>query len=636
MSLIRQLWSLLAATVVVGVLGSALVTIGSAREYLETQLRLKNSDNAQALALTLSQQGGDPALSELAIAAQFDTGFYERITLRSADGGVLAERRDDVAPTAPAWFVRLAPIRSQPGIAQVSDGWRALGTLEVVSAASFAYEDLWRGSLRSAGWLALVGLLAAAIGSLVVRRVRAPLQATVEQAEALVERRFLTVDEPRVPELRQLSRAMNAMVRRLQAVFGEQGAQLEALRRGAQVDALTGVAHRAHFMAQLASLLGREDGPTRGALLLLRVRDLAALNREAGHASTDALLQTVALTVKSALPGGDAPLVGRLNGADFAVLAAGADVSAAAETLSTALRAALRPWPGAAVAIGAVSWRTGEAAGGVMQSSDEALARAEAEGGFAVVVDDPPRPAEPALGELGWRQALSQALARGDARLASFPVVDRGGRLLHVESPLRVRLHEGGPHEPAARWLPWALRGRLSVAADLLAVTLALEQIAVDGRARGVNVAADTLADSGFLARLHGLLAAQPRAAANLWVEVGERAALEQLPRLREMSRQLRPFGAKLGLEHAGNRLARVDRLYEAGLDYVKLDAAVTIGLAGDPARAEFVRGLAWTLHGLGIQVFAEGVTVDDDARALWGCGIDGITGPWASARDAG
>jgi EAL domain-containing protein (putative c-di-GMP-specific phosphodiesterase class I) len=38
-------------------------------------------------------------------------------------------------------------------------------------------------------------------------------------------------------------------------------------------------------------------------------------------------------------------------------------------------------------------------------------------------------------------------------------------------------------------------------------------------------------------------------------------------------------------------------------------------------------------LHGLSIKAFAEGVADPADAQALWQIGLDGVTGPWASAR---
>ncbi|MGS0758432.1 EAL domain-containing protein, partial [Roseateles sp. GG27B] len=89
-------------------------------------------------------------------------------------------------------------------------------------------------------------------------------------------------------------------------------------------------------------------------------------------------------------------------------------------------------------------------------------------------------------------------------------------------------------------------------------------------------------------------------------------------------------LGVKLGLEHAGAGLAQVERLYLAGLDYVKLDAAVVAGVAGDAARAAFVRGMLVMLRSLALKVYAEGVVDALDVQALWDCEIDGVTGPWA------
>jgi EAL domain-containing protein (putative c-di-GMP-specific phosphodiesterase class I) len=94
----------------------------------------------------------------------------------------------------------------------------------------------------------------------------------------------------------------------------------------------------------------------------------------------------------------------------------------------------------------------------------------------------------------------------------------------------------------------------------------------------------------------------------------------------------VRPLGVRFGLEHAGQRLSQIERLFELGLDYVKLDAALCAGVAANAVAREFVKTTAALLHALSVQVQAEGVIEDDDAQALWACGIDAITGPWARA----
>jgi len=180
------------------------------------------------------------------------------------------------------------------------------------------------------------------------------------------------------------------------------------------------------------------------------------------------------------------------------------------------------------------------------------------------------------------------------------------------------------------------VRTRMTPAIDALALQLALRAIEGDGLARGINLSPASLADSGFAARLRSLLAEHPAAARKVWLEVGESAAAEQFELMRELSRQVRPLGARFGLEHAGERLSRVERLFEAGLDYVKLDASIVRDTGSDPRRADFVKSLATMLHSLSVQVFAEGVGGDADAQVLWTCGVDGLTGPWVRpARDA-
>jgi EAL domain-containing protein (putative c-di-GMP-specific phosphodiesterase class I) len=128
-------------------------------------------------------------------------------------------------------------------------------------------------------------------------------------------------------------------------------------------------------------------------------------------------------------------------------------------------------------------------------------------------------------------------------------------------------------------------------------------------------------------------LQAQRDSARLLWLDVPEIAAVDRFQQLQELARQLRSAGARVGLEHAGERLGRIKRLVDAGLDYVKLDASVVRGVAADDGRANHLRGAIAMVHGLSMQAYAEGVADTVDAQRLWELGIDGITGPWASAR---
>ena len=637
MSLIRQVWLLLLATVLLAFAGSVGVVTTSTRDLLQTQLRLKNSDNAASLALALSQQKGDAELMSLLMAAQFDTGYYRRVSLVSADGKVVFSREAaSQAARAPGWFVSAVPIASQPGVAQATDGWRALGQVQVESHVSYVHDALWSSSVRSALAMALVGLVAAGLGMWLVRRISRPLDAAVAQARALEQGEFYTVPEPRVPEVRRLTRAMNSLVDRLRATSGAQAEQLASLQRQAHADALTGLSNRNHFLVQLAAALQREDGPAHSGLVLLRVMDLGTLNRQSGHAAADRILVTIAESLRPYAEGVKGCFLGRLNGSDFALcLPAHGVALETAQAVAEALRLVLPTLgSGASVCMGAVELHRDMPPGQVMSAADAALARAELHGAFAVELGSEPPGAIAILGEGAWRQRILQALEQQRVRLMEFPVLNARRQLVHLECPLRLQLENDGGFEPAARWLPLAARSRLTGDVDERALTLALHAARHDGQARCVNLSPASLADSGFAARLRARLWTEPQAAKLIWLEIDESAAVEHFDLLRELARQLRPTGVRLGIEHAGERLGQIPRLFEAGLDYVKLDASVTVGVGRDDHRALFVRSTVTLLHGLSIQVYAEGVSESRDASRLWDCGIDGATGPWISTLD--
>ena len=150
MSLIKQLWIAIIVVMTIAFGGSMVVSVLSARHYLEQQLQVKNIDNATALALSLSQLPKDPVTVELQVATQFDAGHYRFIRIVSPTGQTLVERIfTGQLQGAPAWFAALIPIRAAPGQALIQDGWKQYGTLTLASHERYVYKSLWDGTL---GW----------------------------------------------------------------------------------------------------------------------------------------------------------------------------------------------------------------------------------------------------------------------------------------------------------------------------------------------------------------------------------------------------------------------------------------------------------------------------------------------------
>ena len=633
MSMYRQLWLAVIVSMLIALCGSLLASSLSARSYLTEQLAMKNTDNAATLALSLSLRNPDAVEVELAVTALFDSGHYELIRVTDPHGGILAERRIAAEDRgAPAWFVRLLPIEARPGVARISSGWKQLGTVHLVSHSRFAYESLWKSVWDLAGALFFATLVGGYLGTLILRRLKKPLQAVIDQARAITERRFITIDEPAVPELRQLSTAMNATVGRLKTMFEEEAARLELVRREANCDSLTGLANRAHFLVRLHHAIEAEDSHGVG-LILLRVANLAEINRSQGRAATDELLLLFSRQIQQAAAQHHDGLAARLNGADFAVLLPGQQgARPVAERLLHELTQTAAPYVGdnPALFIGLGAFPRGTEISALLSQVDAALAAAEVAGDNAIreaggaAGEDAPKSADE------WSRLIRHALDQHWVRLISFPVVDMQRRLIHRECPLRLMLDEHGEWLPAGRFLPIAERLKLTSRLDISAIALGLADLSADATMTGlaVNLSASSLQDAAFRGELRALLRHHAQAAKRLWLEVSESGALKHFDAFRDLCGELKAAGCKVGIEHFGRQFSQIGQLHGLGLDYIKVDASFVRGLEANPGNQAFLKGLCAIVHGICIQVLAEGVVSEAELTVLAGVGFDGATGP--------
>jgi diguanylate cyclase (GGDEF)-like protein len=638
MSMYRQLWLAVITSMLLALLGSLLASTLSARAYLAEQLSTKNADNAAALALSLSQKKPDTVEVELTVSALFDSGHYELIRVTDPFGKIMVERRAAADNTGvPDWFARALPIVAAPGHAQISNGWKQVGNVELISQSRFAYRALWHSVLEMIAALAVAGLVGGYLGSLVLGRLRRPLRAVIDQATAITERRFVTIDEPEVPELHRLAAAMNATVGRLKTMFDEEAVRLETVRREANCDPLTGLANRTNFMARLRENLADEDSHG-GAMMLIRVADLAAINHRLGRETTDELLKRIGALIGQVAGEHPEGIAARLNGADFAVLLPGVgDSRRLADPLLEKIVAESEAFVvnGAVIRMGIGHFPRGLEVGALLAQLDAALAAAENRGGNTIseaeftTDEEAPKSAEQ------WTHLIQQALDRDSVRLISFPVVDLAGHLLHRECPLRLMLDEHGDWLPAGRFLPMAERLKLTPRIDMAAIDLGLQQLAADAAIPGlaINLSANSLQDENFRRQLLDRLHKHSKVVTRLWLEVAETGALRHLDAFRDLISACKGTGCHIGIEHFGRQSSRIGLLHDLGLDYLKIDASFIRDLETNAGNQAFLSGLTAIAHRIGLIVIAEGVVNEAELEALRQAGFDGATGP--AIRDA-
>lgn len=632
MSLFRQLWLAVIASTVFAFAGSFLASMLTARHYLEQQLAIKNNDNAASLALSMSQLEKDPVTIELQIAAVFDSGQYASVRLIDPEGKTLIEKiRSINGSEVPDWFSRLFPIHSPPGQAQVSDGWQQFGTIQLISHSQFAYRELWAGALKLLAWFTLAGALMGLLGMQILRRIKRPLDAVVDQAQAISERRFIRIQEPRTPELKSLAGAMNVMVERLKSMFAEEATRLEQVRREATLDSLTGLANRSFFLNQLDSALGSDDMPPSGQLILLRLADLAGINRRAGRETADELLRRLGTRFNELAAEHPGAAAARLNGADFALLLPGlSDAAPTAEKLLETLRDLRSAGLIDGEQIGHVAsalYQHGDGIGHLLARLDSALAGAESLGAAGYRKADSNED-QHAVSNADWKNLLDSAIQTQRLRLIEFPVAKSSGQLLHLECPLRLQTCADGEWLAAGSFMPMAARLAMTSELDLAAVRLALERIAAGAQAVAVNLSGESILETDFRIRLHALIASRKEFAPGLWLEVAEIGAFRHFSEFQLFCNALRPFGCRLGIEHFGRQFSEIGRLHDIGLDYIKVDGSFIRAIDTQTGNQAFLKGLCSIAHNIGLTVIAEGVQTASELATLPSLGFDGATGP--------
>ncbi|MDX3773503.1 LapD/MoxY N-terminal periplasmic domain-containing protein [Chromatiaceae bacterium AAb-1] len=641
MSLIKQLWIAVVMLISGVFVSSLLINSYSTRQYFAEQLRLKNIDNASVLALSMSQLEKDPVLLELMIAAQFDTGHYQRITLVKPDGRIYLQKSDEgeAISGVPSWFIRLMPLQVEPGIAQVQDNWHQFGTLYVESHNRFVYHALWQSSVRLFFWCLLVVILAGIGGSLLLKWIIRPLHNVVVQAEAIGQQRFISSAEPATCEFRQVVRAMNTLSDKVRQMLETESGRLAEIRHRYQHDALTALANREYFLNILDATLGSKDSAARHALFLIRVTDLKRVNQQLGHQKTDALLQEIAAILRHLIGKMQDSFTqanaGRLNGTDFTLLLTNHNslwqCSIALEQQLQALSQRYQDVCLLSFPVAGTYFYSHENRTDVMARLDNLLAVAEHREITCSELYVQGAPAERVVFSSAeqWRTALADAMQPSQLQLQYYPVIKMDGTLLHQEAMVRLML--AGEVRSAGYFIAWARRLGLLPRLDIAVIRQVLQELSDTDAitAIAVNLSVETLKDAHWRNQLEELLTEHRAETAYLWLEFNEQAVMSELSLFRAFAVKAKAAGCKLGLQAAGNHVDIFTALQTTGLDYMKLDAALIRGLqVTEQDHRMFVQGLCTLGHSIGLQMIAEGVSGQQTTEQLQLLGLDAVTGP--------
>lgn len=638
MSLFKQLWLALACLLIIVVGASFVISSLSMRDYMEQQLYQKNHDEAKALALFISAENPGKSRLEQILNVYFENSELDFLEVITPEGESLYRRRE-IAPDSkvPPAFTRLLSIEAELGIAQLKQGFELTGTLRLRGHSHIAYETLWYNT-RALAYLFLAALLISCLfGSLLLRHILHPLDKVVSQAEAIGERRFISINEPGTKEFGRLVGAMNTLSGRIRTMLESESRRLEDWEQDAHVDKTSGLLNREPFMRALDSVLQSEDFNAAGSLTLVRLGGLAQLNQLFGRKAVDHLLKELGDAINTVCAAHSRWQASRIGGSDFAVLSPLAiSPQETAEEICHAMQNVLigrAMSDHVSLPSAATSYEHGESLRELMTRIDAALLSSDNEGLSAVTIaykgDVQILPLREQMDN--WRDIFNRAFADRLFALQPYAVVGSEDELLHYEAP--ARLHWQGEFMSAGTFLPWINRLDMASQLDETMVEQALQLIAKRNSPICINLSPNSISKPEFSIWLARQLAEHKEQAWRLAIELPEATSFAHLDNFRQLCERVHVYGCQVGIEHTGHQLSNLGQLHDIGLDYLKVDAAFVRGIDNNPANQALLRTLCTVGHSIGVKVIALGIQTAGEHKMLARVGVDGFTGPFITAQ---
>jgi diguanylate cyclase (GGDEF)-like protein/PAS domain S-box-containing protein len=413
----------------------------------------------------------------------------------------------------------------------------------------------------------------------------------------------------------------------LRDITEERTAQ-ERLRWTATHDSLTGIANRACFTEYAEAALSKAGRDSRLALVLLDVDHLKETNDSIGHDAGDALLVTFASRLGTIF--GKQAIVGRLGGDEFAVLLEVPIVSDVVRKVDEALKLLREPFdydghtctPQATAGVSLFP-TDGSNAADLLKAADIALyvGKHGQRGSVSLF--------HPSMRAGMQRRASMLNVARmavRERRIIPFyqpKVVLADGSLAGFEALLRWRHHSLGIQTPDT----------VAAAFEDVNLAIAISDTMIEGVAhdlrkwldRGfepgriaINLSPaefrqDQLADR-VLEPFHRLDIPLDR----LELEITETVLLARdVERVSNSLARFHQAGVKIALDDFGTGYASLTHLKEFPVDVIKIDRGFVGNLyegSDDAAIVEAIIGLA---RGMGMEVVAEGIEDERQARFL-------------------
>jgi diguanylate cyclase (GGDEF)-like protein len=407
------------------------------------------------------------------------------------------------------------------------------------------------------------------------------------------------------------------------------------LRYLADHDSLTGLLNRRSFRGRVdryVSFTARYGG--QGAVMIIDIDGLKAVNDRLGHQQGDTLIRRVAEALRERVRTTD--IVARLSGDEFAVLMPQTDTEGALQ-LGEDLRAEVAEGVPedselgtATISVGITMYGgDGSGAEAVLVAADQAMYRAKAEGRNRIALFTGPEQGRSADRRRQTTSAkIRDALTQERLRLATQSIhsLESGG-VERYELLLRMT-SDDGDLLPARSFIEAAERSGMVQELDRWVVGRALEMLAERQRAGEpvslhVNLSGASLTDISVLEYIERRLDEGDADPARCTFEITQTARVKDYETAAGFADRLCEFGCEVAIDDYGAGFGPFHYLKQIPFDVIKIDGTFVRDIVRNDADQLTVKAIVEIARGLGKTTIAEFVEDEETVRMLREYGVD-------------
>lgn len=403
----------------------------------------------------------------------------------------------------------------------------------------------------------------------------------------------------------------------------------------ANVDELTGLANRRHFVREIDRLLSDVGEAARGfCLCLMDLDGFKIVNDVYGHPMGDVLLKEVAHRLDSAL--GDDCVKARLGGDEFAILIQKEMDRTEIEDLAAMLREQIeQPY-----LVGDESVRVGASMGFVCYP-DAGTARAQllSRADFALYHSKQNQKGGATIFSAEHEEkvqrdgSLELALREADIDEEFYvlfqPLISAvTGETTSIEALARWQSPLVGAIPPA-QFVPIAERsGYISkIAQSLFRKAVEVACTWPEHVSLSFNLSPIEVRSIDHVRALISIVEEADIAAGRIIFELTETAMIGQSAQVMEILRELKECGVKVALDDFGTGYSSLNYLSHMPLDIVKIDRAFLEGIEQSHASSSVLKSICDLCRNLGLTNVIEGVETELQAKHVKVAGVDMIQG---------